>query len=703
MQRRPLVKSPSFLRRPVLVLVVLLLVTTGLTTVRVPMAGAQVDELETSAVYHFRPDVETGQIRVTTEIAVTSTKPDRTTNRGITQYYFTGYYFTLPADAKDVTFTQNGSVLEADLLEENQLFQTFDVGFRRNIFYRQTANIVLEYSIEGAEPRTDSASRVNGAYVGFTVLADPGIETSEFNVYVPEGFEPSDISSYRFQAATVEGETVLRDSVKSAETDFYFEILSLRNDDALVRSELSIDGREIELQGWPGDTQWMDFVTETVEEGIPALEDLVGISWPVDGTLTIAESHSPYLSGYGGWYSPATKIIEVGDRLDTQILLHEVSHVWFNDDLYLERWITEGLADAFSAEVTEAITGTAPEGPRASQFDSSAQPLNRWSEVQFAEPEVESWSYDASWTVTEEILDTIGFDGLRTVLLASSEDEIPYRGEGEAEASPNQRTWRTYLDFLEEAGDTEELDELFQDWILTSSQGDAMAKRSEARAIYASFQDRSGEWGVPLQVRDLMTRWRFEQATEAMAEASEVLDVRDEILAVIEERGLAVSGSVERAYETQEDDYGSALILAEQTRDSAIAVVAGIEAVEADRSILTTVGLIGSEPESIIDSAVTALAAGELDDAVEQSEKAQSVIGDAASRGQARAAAGGGALLVVVLVAGFALRRRKKARSTPTDDAEPVAGDSRPEGSPRGEAEGGAEGEAPSEPLVPVG
>ena len=30
-------------------------------------------------------------------------------------------------------------------------------------------------------------------------------------------------------------------------------------------------------------------------------------------------------------------------------MLHEIAHTWFNEDLFEERWITEGLADEFAA------------------------------------------------------------------------------------------------------------------------------------------------------------------------------------------------------------------------------------------------------------------------------------------------------------------------------------------------------------------
>ena len=51
-------------------------------------------------------------------------------------------------------------------------------------------------------------------------------------------------------------------------------------------------------------------------DGLPALEELIGRPWPVDGDLDIIETVAPYLYGYAGWYDGALGQIEIGDELD---------------------------------------------------------------------------------------------------------------------------------------------------------------------------------------------------------------------------------------------------------------------------------------------------------------------------------------------------------------------------------------------------
>ena len=57
----------------------------------------------------------------------------------------------------------------------------------------------------------------------------------------------------------------------------------------------------------------------------------------------MVETASPYLYGYAGWYMPFESVIEVGDELDQHVMLHELAHIWFNDDLFEGRWINEAL------------------------------------------------------------------------------------------------------------------------------------------------------------------------------------------------------------------------------------------------------------------------------------------------------------------------------------------------------------------------
>ena len=92
-----------------------------------------------------------------------------------------------------------------------------------------------------------------------------------------------------------------------------------------------------------------------LDDGLPALEELVGLEWPVSGDLSVSEVHTPLLHGYAGFYDESTDEITMSEDLDEHTILHEASHAWFNGDLIRDRWIDEGLAEYYAAAGPRAL------------------------------------------------------------------------------------------------------------------------------------------------------------------------------------------------------------------------------------------------------------------------------------------------------------------------------------------------------------
>ena len=122
-------------------------------------------------------------------------------------------------------------------------------------------------------------------------------------------------------------------------------MVSARDDNKLIERVVDVGDQDVKVLGWPDDAAWADFVATQVEDGVPALEELTGLDWPATDTLDVVETASPYLYGYAGWYVRNDGLIEIGDELDQQVILHELAHVWFNDSLFSGRWINEGFAN----------------------------------------------------------------------------------------------------------------------------------------------------------------------------------------------------------------------------------------------------------------------------------------------------------------------------------------------------------------------
>lgn len=622
-------------------------------------AGAQTSEgLSSEASYRYELAEDGEGVDVHIDLAVTNVKPNRSTNRGTTQYYFNGYFISIPENATDLVVTQNGSDVEFERLNDDG-FDALDIVFRRNIFYRNTADLDISFTLGSGGPRSTLPVRINEAYAGFEVWATPGVDTANITIEMPVGFQ-SDRYVVGSSITTNEdgSRSMVIDDITSE--DFFFDYVALRNDDNLTVRSVEVDGIKVEIQHWPNDSAWADFVEDRIMEDLPLLVDTVGLAWPLDEPLVIQESFSPTLSGYGGWYDPIEHVIEVGDEFDNQLVLHELSHVWSNAELFASRWITEGIADELAAIVDADGSEFADPDP-TSLVDANAIPLLEWTNG-YNEPETETWSYGASWTVTREITDMVGPDGLRSIIVAAESNKFPYVGEGEAETFSTLPSWKNYLDWIQELTKDDDVDDLFRDWVVPEWQQGQLDDRADARERYRALSEAGGEWANPLLVREQMTAWDFEDATISIDSALEVLTERDRALAAAAGLEVAVPESAELAYQDADVDLAEALILATDLADNAEALIDIDSRLNAERSFFTRIGLIGVDPSENLNAAVAAFETGEFTDMASAGEDLDETLSAAEGDGQLRVGLGAAGVLALFLGLGFMVRRRRRKR-----------------------------------------
>ena len=326
-----------------------------------------------------------------------------------------------------------------------------------------------------------------------------------------------------------------------------------RNDAELVLRKVDLGAHDVEVQGWPDDPDWADFVAEQVGSGVPVLEDLIGENWPAESDVDVVETVAPYLYGYGGWYQPNKSLIEVGDELEQQIILHELSHVWFNADLFDGRWISEGLADDFAARTMDELKAEVPTPDEVRADDPGAQRLNTWSDPDFQDgqsDDQERYGYNTSWSVIARVDagDRSGTDAGRAPPSAARRrcPTAPTRCPG---VLTRRADWRTLLDLFEEVGGSTKREQVFRDLVVTPEQATLLPERAKARTKYAASSMRAQGWAPPRSVRTDMSDWHFDDAVAALPEATDVLAVRDDLalqLAPIHEK---VPTAFQRAYE----------------------------------------------------------------------------------------------------------------------------------------------------------
>jgi hypothetical protein len=161
-----------------------------------------------------------------------------------------------------------------------------------------------------------------------------------------------------------------------------------------------------------------------------------------------------------------------------------------------------------------------------------------------------------------------------------------------------------------------------------------------------------------------MGAWSFRDATSHIAEATEVLALRDQVVAAAAAEGLtAGTTGLESAYEGAKDDLDAATSLARKDL-AAVEAIAGARAVvEAAPDPVAQVGLLGETPRAGYDAAREAFEAGDADGAIAQAQLSEQVLAAAPSMGRQRLLMGG---VGVLAIAGFlgmflVLRRRRSA------------------------------------------
>jgi hypothetical protein len=164
-------------------------------------------------------------------------------------------------------------------------------------------------------------------------------------------------------------------------------------------------------------------------------------------------------------------------------------------------------------------------------------------------------------------------------------------------------------------------------------------------------------------VRESLRAWQFDQATQLLGDAREILKRRAELQQAAAEIGTTLPAQIEAAFE---GDAGFGAATAEA--DAEAAALETIRAAAASRpeagNALTQLGLIGATPDATLGAARTAFAAGDLGRVAQEADAAQKVWSSAEEIGRNRLLAGVGVALIglmgLALLIGQVRDRRRR-------------------------------------------
>jgi hypothetical protein len=501
-------------------------------------------------------------------------------------------------------------------------------------------------------------------------------------VLLPATFIPSVYGGPLGQTVLADGSVRMAASVGNALTWFAYVTAERPGLFTSIPFTLTLGGgREasVIIRAWDDDPEWAARTQDLLTAGLPALMELIGLPWAVFGDLKVEESANR-LGDYAGIYNKTTEKINVRFDADATVTLHEAAHIWFNGDLFRDRWIGEAWAEFYAVHSAEAIGVTGETFTLTDDLLAAQIPLNDWRGIGFEGPDVEAFAYAASYHLAELIFERTDVDGLRDVWHAANDAEMAYQpvhaaGSPRTGVAITQEGWQRLLDLLEERTGTA-YDDLWSAWVVSDSQETQLAERAETRARYFEGVTAAGDWELPELIRYDLSSWQFEDVVAELEMADDVLATADAIAELAADLELTPPDELQYAFEGN-----GGLDVALEEGQSELAAAEAIDratsALAADPGFVAWVGLLFADPGVELDAARDAWEEGDSDAAESGAQGVLATLDEADDRGGQRLAVGGGMLLVAGAGSGLIWRRRNRRR--PSSDTaggdEPPAGD----------------------------
>jgi hypothetical protein len=651
-------------RHVLLALVATLLALTGtLAPSGATIARAAGDSLQitTAATYTIVPARRV--VAVVLDVTARNNKPNVTSGGIVTKYFYDTGRIAIQTEARNVHATSDG-VRVAATTKPADGYLTLEVHFRSSLFFHQTGHVRVTFDLPGGAPRSKSDIRVGTAFATFVAWAfgDGG----SVRVVVPAGFSAESSGSDAVKS-TSGGATIFR-ATGITDVPSWYLVVNADRESALTDTRIDLAGGEhLLVRAWPEDTVWKRQVSDLLTQGLPRLAGQIGLPWPVTGDLSVFEVHTPLLEGYAGVFLQGEDKIEISEDLDDLTILHESAHAWFNSDLFVGRWINEGLADTFASRTLDGMGegGWAPDP--VSPTDKAAVRLDAWTfPGRIADTETdarEQYGYNAAWTVIRSIVIEVGGTGMQAVLKAAQDHQIAYTGGGTPETVNGNNDWRRLLDLLDEVGKSTRSDDEFRRFVATDAEAVELDARAAARTAYAALATADGDWSTPFYVRGPMSDWNFPVATTRIAEATALLGRRDAIAAIVAPLGVTPPVDLQTSYQAARDSLDDANRIAAEETAAAQDLATATTAVDAPRAPLVALGLLGTTPELDLAAARSAFSAGAADAGARALAVTALIDGSVeVGRGRLVAAVVGLAVALILLILAILLLRHRRRR-----------------------------------------
>jgi hypothetical protein len=679
---------PLAMRRPAAVVAAATLVLLALAPAALPRdhrAIAADRGLVMVAQTSYQALPELARVHVTIDAVVTSYTP----NSASSVFYYTATSIAAQPGATSFNATSGGTQLRVAVIETAADFVAVKVTFGREVYYGQSFPLRLTFDLPDPGGAPDRDVRIGRSIVAFPVWAfgSEGEPGGSVQVILPAGFTANVQGDPLTVSRTADGGTLLS-ATSIADPYTFAAYLSADRPGGFTETRFNVgvgsQSAPISVRAWEDDPEWGARLKDLMTRGLPALQSLIGLPYPVVGTLKVEEAATSRLGEYAGIYNASTEMIRVRYDADAYVALHEAAHVWFNTNLLADRWIGEAWAEFYGVQAGAQI------GAKGSTFGltdallANKIPLNDWGSLGTVNLGTEDYAYAVTYHLSLLVVQRTDLAGLRRVWSAVGNAEMSYQpthADGPARKGVPALVpgWERLLDLLDERTSAS-YDDLWLEWVVDAAQKPLMAERTTAREDYVKVAAAAAPWDLPQQIRVDMGAWTFDSAEKEIATATDVLAERGRIIAEADVLGLSPPATLRQTFEGS--DAGALDAAVREAKDELAAlnhVGVASRALGTKPDLIESIGLLGADPSADVAAAGAAFEAGDLPHAEQAADRAASARAGAASAGQLRVAGAGGGLVVLAGGSFLVIRVRRRraaapsvvapAAESPTDDS----------------------------------
>jgi hypothetical protein len=652
---------------------VLTLAAVGTALVQPAVVSAAAGDLVTSGRSTYELQPARHMVRVTIETTMTNRKGG---------YYYFETTVHVEKDVKSPRVTIDRGSASVKLGNVHGAFRDLIVRYS-HLEYRQTRKLSITYDLPAGGPRSTTLRRGGYGYADFCAYG-PGTDVGTAQIIVPTGFE---LTVYRpMTKATKPGQDIY---TTKSQKDPWKSVYCVAGSNPTAHVSTSVaapDHGTLTIRSWRDDPTWTKAVQSAVANGFPKLAAFLG-SRPDDADFTI-EEHAD-AAGPDFW-RPSTGVLGLAEQTATEeAVLHRLGLLWFDDSLFLARWMRDGYADWAIAESGAGTPACAKPGayPGAGEPILTANIPSMKATAQ--ERTIHAWERQAACYIVSSIADTVGQDRMReaTATLRGTGTAFVAGTDGETRRLP--RDWREWLDVIELRGlrpagaDVDLAASLLRTYGGANDDGKLAARRAALDAFAALTTMTGG--AAPSIVTSALAEWDFDQAIPAIAAARTAWEAADSTATVLpsaESPANTIRAAV-LAAKTQAD-LDAAVALAARQHALAVDVADALVVHGAPRDAIQELGLVGANLPGVA-IALDAVSRIDVEAGTTSAAAIRTMIGTARDAGTQRLVLIAGTLvgLMLLVLLGLLVRGRRRrgriARATagadvvsPTSDRPPT-------------------------------